>query len=309
MMDVMTLVTDRILADLEKGVIPWRKPWCSVNTGAYNRITGKPYSMLNQLLLKHAGEYATYRQWTKAGGSVKKGAKSECVVFWKWPDVTEADDDMVPEGDCGANNGSSVPADRRNRGADHMDRKEAPKLRYYRVFHISQVDGVEPRQREQVYPTEPIAVAEDCLQRYLQREGIRFEAGLSNEAYYSPGRDLIHVPCITQYPPEMEAAYFSTVFHEVCHSTGHAKRLCREGVNHVSFGSESYSREELVAEVGSACILHSLGIDTEETMVNSSAYIQGWLQALGRDKRMVVFASSQAEKAVQYFFGDAKMDR
>ena len=88
------------------------------------------------------------------------------------------------------------------------------------------------------------------------------------------------------------------------HSSGHAKRLNREGLKHVSFGSETYSREELVAEIGSACILNSLGISTEETMMNSSAYIQGWLSALNRDKRIVVFASSQAEKAVRYIMGD-----
>lgn len=303
-MDVMTIVTDRIQEDLERGVVPWRKPWCSVTTGAYNRVTGKSYSVLNQLLLRHTGEYATYRQWTEAGGQIKRGAESECVVFWKWPDVTKADDDMVPEGDCGTDNGSLDPADHRDRGADYLDHKKSPTLRYYRVFHISQVDGVEPRKREHVYPTEPIAVAEDCLQRYLQREGIRFEADLSDEAYYSPGRDLIHIPSIVQYMPGAVVNYYATAFHEAVHSTGHVKRLAREGLKHASFGSETYSREELIAEIGSACILHSLGIDTEETMESTSSYIQGWLSVLNRDKRAIVFSASQAEKALKYIMGD-----
>lgn len=303
-MDVMTIVTDKILSCLEAGEVPWRKPWNSVNTGAHNRVTGKPYSILNQMLLRHSGEYATYRQWTKAGGSIRKGAESECVVFWKWPDASEADDDLVSEGSDEAYIGSAISGDNRDRGTDPLDRKKAPTLRYYRVFHISQVDGVEPRQREQIYPTEPIAVAEDCLQSYLQREGIRFEADLSDEAYYSPGRDLIHIPSIVQYMPGTVADYYSTAFHEAVHSTGHVKRLAREGLKHASFGSETYSREELVAEIGSACILHSLGIDTEETMENTSSYVQGWLSALNRDKRAIVFSASQAEKAVKYIMGD-----
>lgn len=303
-MDVMTIVTDRILADLERGVVPWRKPWCSVNTGAYNRITGKPYSVMNQLLLRHSGEYATYRQWTGAGGAIKKGAQSEFVVFWKWPDASETDDYLVSGRDFETDNGDSDTADYINRGTDHMDQKKSPTLRYYRVFHISQVEGVKPKQQNPVFPTEPIDVAEECFQRYIQREGIRFEADLSDEAYYSPVRDLIHVPSLAQYTPENVISYYNTLYHEVCHSSGHAKRLNREGLKHVSFGSETYSREELVAEIGSACILNSLGISTEETMMNSSAYIQGWLSALNRDKRIVVFASSQAEKAVRYIMGD-----
>lgn len=305
-MNVMTIVTDRILADIEKGVIPWRKPWCSVNAGAYNRVTGKAYSVMNQMLLRHTGEYATYRQWTEAGGQIKKGAESECVAFWKWPDASEADDDLVSERSDEAYIGSAVSDDNRDSGADRLDRKKTPTLRYYRVFHISQVEGVEPKQQKPAFPTEPIAVAEDCLQRYLQREGIRFEADLSDEAYYSPGRDLIHIPSIVQYMPGTVVDYYATSFHEAIHSTGHAKRLCREGLKRASFGSETYSREELIAEIGSACILNSLGISTEETMSNSSAYIQGWLRALNRDKRMIVFASSQAEKAVKYIMGDAK---
>ena len=81
--NVYDMVTTRIIAELEKGIIPWEKPWTGIRAGAYNRVSKKPYSMINQMLLKHTGEYATFKQWQDLGGHVKKGEKSEIVVFWK----------------------------------------------------------------------------------------------------------------------------------------------------------------------------------------------------------------------------------
>lgn len=81
--DVYEMVTDRIIEQLEQGVIPWQKPWGGVIDGAYNRISKKPYSLLNQMLLQHSGEYATFKQWSELGGHIRKGEKSEIVVFWK----------------------------------------------------------------------------------------------------------------------------------------------------------------------------------------------------------------------------------
>ena len=301
-MDVMTIVTDRILADLEKGDIPWRKPWCSV-TGAYNRVTERPYSLLNQLLLRHGGEYATFRQWTDAGGTIKRGAKSEIIVFWKWPalesDVDLANDENIEAGDNSGGISDSVDCKH-----DYPIHKKGPTLKYYRVFHISQVDGVVPKRTEPIFPSRPIVVAENLLTDYLQRENIRLETELTDTAFYSPDRDLIHIPSITQYPPDRVAGYYATAFHEAVHSTGHERRLARDGLKQVDFGSATYSREELVAEIGSACILQSLGISTEDTVTNTAAYVQGWLSALNRDKRMISFSAVQADKAVRLIFNN-----
>ena len=93
MSDVMQLVTERIIKSLESGVVPWRKPWISPNRGAFNRVSGKKYSFLNQLLLKNEGEYASYNQWLSLGGHVKKGERAEMVVFWKFPEEKESEDD------------------------------------------------------------------------------------------------------------------------------------------------------------------------------------------------------------------------
>lgn len=117
------MVTNRIIEQLENGVIPWQKPWSGTHSGAYNRISNKPYSLLNQMILKHNGEYATFKQWSDLGGKIRKGEKSEVVVFWKIQPFEEENE-----------NGEKVI-------------KQIPLLRHYNVFHISQVDGVEPKEQ------------------------------------------------------------------------------------------------------------------------------------------------------------------
>lgn len=223
--NVYQIVTNRIIEQLEQGVIPWHKPWTGIRTKAFNRISRKPYSLLNQMLLKHDGEYASFKQWTELGGKIRKGEKAEIVVFWKMLEVEKENKD------------------------GELEKKTVPYLRYVSVFHISQVDGVKPLE-EPFHEVEPID---------------------------------------------------STTFHELVHSTGHKNRLNRlETTAVASFGSETYSKEELVAEIGSATILSALEIETKRTFTNSVAYIQNWLNVLKNDNRFIISASSQAEKAVDY---------
>lgn len=293
MADVYQMVTDRILAALDSGEIPWHRPWCSVGGGAYNRITEKPYSLLNQMLLSHSGEYASLQQWNKLGGRIRKGERSEVVVFWKWCE----------------------PKKEETQGAEDITEDQEPDripnrpiLRYYRVFHISQVEGVEPLpQKIRLYNHNPIEEAEQLIGCYLHREGIVLEEELSDTAYYSPARDLIHIPSMKQYKELFE--YYSTLLHEAVHSTGHITRLNRAGLQNVSFGSAVYSKEELIAEIGSACLLSDLGIETDRSLTNSAAYIQGWLHALKNDRKLVVMAAAQAQKAAEYICGRYTRDR
>ncbi|MCD8397917.1 MAG: ssDNA-binding domain-containing protein [Lachnospiraceae bacterium] len=272
--NVYQIVTDRIIEELEKGNIPWQKPWTGVRTGAFNRISKKPYSILNQMLLKHRGEYATFKQWSELGGHIRKGEKSEVVVFWNMKKYEEEDE-----------NGEKVE-------------KVVPLLRYYNVFHISQVDGVEPL-KEELHEVEPIEEADRIINEYISREGITFNECKSNQAYYSPMQDMVVVPMKAQFQNIEE--YYSTTFHELTHSTGHKNRLDRftDG-RAAAFGSETYSKEELVAEIGSANILNRLGIETEKSFRNSAAYIQSWLKVLKDDNKFIVSAASKAEKAVEY---------
>lgn len=275
---VYEMVTERIISELEKGVIPWQKPWTGVADGAYNRISKKSYSLLNQMILKHTGEYATFKQWTDLGGHIRKGEKAEMVVFWKIQPVKETKDD----------------------GTEEV--KQIPLLRYFNVFHISQVDGVEPLTVER-NAIEPIDEAEKVLKGYLTRENITLEQTASNEAFYSPTRDMIHLPLMEQF--KNEAEYYSTAYHEAIHSTGHKTRLDRLATGaSARFGGQDYSKEELVAEIGSANLLNMLGIETAGSFRNSSAYIQNWLSVLKSDVKFIVSASSKAEKAVKYILGE-----
>ena len=277
--NVYDLVTERIIEQLENGVIPWQKPWSGTHSGAYNRISNKPYSLINQMLLSHSGEYASFQQWNSLGGKIKKGAKSEVVVFWKIQPVEKEQED-----------GTKVI-------------KQIPILRYYNVFHISQVDGVEPKERAKFTELEPIEEAERIKEEYKEREHINIIETVSNKAFYSPTGDYIQVPCKEQYQAIEE--FYSTLFHEMVHSTGHKTRLDRlETGSNAHFGSASYSKEELCAELGSASILNILGIETPKTFNNSTAYIQSWLRVLRNDNRFIISASSRAEKAVKYILNE-----
>lgn len=280
---VYEMVTDRIIEQLESGVIPWQKPWTGVRSGAFNRISKKPYSLLNQMLLKFDGEYATFKQWADLGGHIRKGEKSEMVVFWKIQPIEEEQED-----------GTKVV-------------KQIPLLRYYNVFHISQVDGVEPLPQEAIDNNiEPIEKAESILYDYWTRENITVKHMAGNRAYYSPTHDMICLPLFEQFTDSNE--YYSTAFHESVHSTMKENRCNRaedrKGKN-VAFGSQDYSKEELIAEIGSATILNIIGIETKGSFTNSAAYIQNWLSVLRNDVKFIVSASSKAEKAVKYILGEA----
>ena len=270
--NVYQLVTDRIIAELEKGHIPWKKPWTGVRAGAYSHVTGKPYSLLNQLMLMKPGEYITYKQAVARGGNVRKGEKSQIVVFWKPLEVVKENDDGSKE------------------------KQMIPILKYYNVFHIDQCEGIKPRfAPEDLKPVDPIAEAETVLSDYSNRSGCRIHNEKQDRAFYRPTSDCIVLPMREQFPEIAE--YYSTAFHEATHSTGHASRLNRLNTS-AFFGSEDYSKEELIAEMGSAILMNELGIETPDTFRNSAGYIQGWLKALKDDSRLIVSAAGKAEKAV-----------
>ena len=276
--NVCEMVTKRFIEELEKGIIPWHKPWTGTRAGAFNRVSKKSYSLLNQMMLKHTGEYATFKQWSDLGGKIRKGEKAEIVVFWKMLQTTEVNKD-----------GETVT-------------KTIPLLRYFNVFHISQVDGVEPLKESEIKEVEPIEEADNLIKAYVTREGLTYEETESDEAYYSPRHDTVVVPLKEQFKEISE--YYSMAFHELTHSTGHKNRLDRLATGaKASFGSEDYSKEELVAEIGSATILNLLGIETPKTFKNSTAYIQSWINVLKNDVKFIVSASSKAEKAVNYILG------
>ncbi|MBT9694577.1 DUF1738 domain-containing protein [[Eubacterium] rectale] len=279
--NVYELVTNRIIEQLENNIIPWEKPWSGTIDGAFNRVSKKPYSILNQMLLKYNGEYATFKQWQELGGHIRKAEKSEIIVFWKMYPIKEKQDD----------------------GTEII--KTIPLLKYINVFHISQVDGVEPLKQKVTHDIEPIEKAEKILNDYWNRENITIEHVKGDKAFYSPMFDKIQLPLFEQFKQSEE--YYSTAFHESVHSTMKTSRCNRQEDRKgkvVSFGSEEYSKEELVAEVGSAQLMNIVGIETTKSFRNSTAYIQSWLKVLRNDNKFIVSASSKAEKAVNYILGN-----
>lgn len=273
---VYEMVTNRIIEQLQNGVIPWQKPWHGLRSGAYNRISKKSYSILNQMLLQHNGEYATFKQWQELGGKVRKGEKAEVIVFWKVLPVEETQEDGTKE------------------------IKQVPFLRYINVFHISQVEGIEPLEREFLNDIEPIQEAEHILTDYWTRENITVEHIAGNDAYYSPMMDTIRLPLFEQF--ESAEEYYSTAFHESIHSTlkdTRCNRIEEQNRIHAS-NKEEYSKEELTAELGSTFLMNMLGIETKGTFKNSAAYLQNWLSVLKNDVKFIVSASSRAEKATNY---------
>lgn len=275
------MVTNRIIEQLENNIIPWEKPWSGTIDGAFNRVSKKPYSILNQMLLKYDGEYASFKQWKDLGGHIRKGEHSEIIVFWKMYPIKEKQDD----------------------GTEII--KTIPLLKYINVFHISQVDGVEPLKQKVTHDIEPIDKAEKILNDYWNRENITIEHVKGDKAFYSPMFDKIQLPLFEQFKSSEE--YYSTAFHESVHSTMKESRCNRQEDRKgkvVSFASEEYTKEELCAEVGSAQLMNIVGIETTKSFRNSTAYIQSWLKVLRNDNKFIVSASSKAEKAVNYILGN-----
>ena len=269
-MDIYKEVTDRIIAQMENGIIPWHKPWIASNQ-AVSHVTGKAYSLLNQMMLGRAGEYVTFKQCQQEGGKVKKGEKASMVVFWKW---IEQEDEETGE------------------------KKEVPFLRYYNVFHIDQCEDISAKYTtEAAFPdgADTLAAAQDIIYDYLGREGVKLSHEEGDRAFYRPSTDEVVLPIRKQFMSTAE--YYSTAFHELTHSTGHPSRLNRL-TRPSFFGTEDYSKEELVAEIGAAALVSHVGLETASSFRNSAAYIQNWLGVLKGDKRFIVSAAGRAEKAV-----------
>lgn len=270
---VYEIVTNKIMEKLEQGTVPWQKPWVNGNA-AVNWKTQKPYRGINTMLLD-PGEYVTFKQVQEAKGKVKKGAKLEIVVFWKW-----------------------IETENKDTGKE----EKIPLLRYYRVFNINQCEGIESKRQEETFEHDPIEEAENIIKGYINSPSFSYNSG---RAYYQPGIDHINIPPMKDFRQVEE--YYATTFHELTHSTGHVSRLKRNGITSATahFGSEEYSQEELVAEIGASMLTGLVGF-VDVIFDNSAAYIQSWLRKLKDDKTLIVKAASQAQKAVDYILGETK---
>ncbi len=270
--DVYEMVTKLITERLEAGVIPWRMPWKCGGGMPQNLVSKKVYRGFNFFYLLSFGYdkpfFLSFKQAQELGGNVKRGAKSIQVVFWKMREHDKGDGSV----------------------------DKIPMLRYYRVFHIDDVEGINPAKLPQLqshdHEFNSIQACDNIMDNWIDKPDI--EMGKSH-ACYIPSRDVIQMPDPRTF--FTDSGYFSTLFHEAVHCTGHAKRLKRDMSGH--FGNHSYSFEELIAEMGAAYLCGLCGIENE-TIDNSAAYIQGWLSKLKSDNKFFVLAASKAQHAVDY---------
>ncbi len=297
-------IVDTFIESLEKGEIPWKKPWIGngryvngasghIYTGnnvfhlycAVNRLKkqaekdGRPFVDDNRFFtVKNLKDLGTRKEYEgksfEEKPRIRKGEKAIYVEFSKpvrYTALEENDDGML-----------------------EMVGKKAFITRLYPVFHASQCENLPPEKERQKFEWDDIERAE----RIVKALGVKVEYAPSDEAYYSPFHDYIHMPEKTQFKDAEQ--HYATLLHEEIHATGHSSRLNRKNMNF--FGSPDYAREELVAQTGSAMLCASIGIMTEATFENDQAYIQNWIQVLRKEPNELFNAARQAQQAVDFVF-------
>lgn len=280
---VYTQVTNRIIKELEQGVVPWVKPWNMDQAAGLpiNADTGRSYSGINILLLWGAlfennfrcQTWLTFRQAQKLGGTVRKGERSNLVVYA---------DKFTPK------------EERELAKQENREAQSIPFLKRYHVFNIEQCDGLP----EELYAGAPALPEREQIPRaetLIKNTGANFHIG-GNHAFYCPSKDMIQVPPQTAFTDQIN--YYRTCFHEAGHWTGHPTRLNRKLT--INRKTKDYAREELVAEMTSAFVCATLSITPT---VRHADYIGAWLAILKEDDKAVFRAASQASKAADFLLG------
>jgi antirestriction protein ArdC len=283
--DLYQSVTDQIVAMLDSGVVPWRSPILGRTSAGHprNLNTGKRYRGVNVFLLAFtayvkgygSSYWLTFNQARERGGAVRKGEKSSLVVFWKTYETT----------------------DKQTREA-----VKVPVLRYYNVFNTSQIDGIEAPDAAKWEPIEFNAIdeAEKIAAGFAGGPVVGHDGG--QQAFYRPSTDSVHLPEQTRFASVEE--YYSTLFHELSHSTGHSSRLDRKcDTEPKPFGSADYGKEELIAEMSAAFLSSAAGIQPR-VIENQAAYLQGWLKTIKGDKKLIISAAGAAQRSADWIRGE-----
>lgn len=291
--EIYEKVTKKLIEIIEtSGKLPWKRPWNSANITPFNYASKKIYHGFNYVLLSAIAQekeyscngWITFNQIKSKGLQLKKGSEGIPVVFWNFTKRTET---VVDTDDSGNNVTKKVT-------------KSIPFMKYYTVFNIcdtnADIEEIKKTEKEFINNKD----AEKIINEYKERENIKIDITLSDKAFYSPTLDSITVPAKEQY--ENDGEFYSTLFHEMVHSTGHVNRLDRwTSTEDRSFGSESYTKEELIAEIGASILCGIAEIDN--TIENSAGYIKGWLSKIKEDPSILVTASNRGQKAVDYILG------
>ncbi|UOF81991.1 antirestriction protein [Caudoviricetes sp.] len=269
MSKIHALVTEKIISQLETGTAPWIKPWNGEESLDHNKITGKAYSGINRLLLGISGsvynnkEWGTLKQWNALGGRVKRGEHGTDIFYYQ-PQVAGID---------------------KNTGEE----KSYMLLKCYKVFNFEQVEGLQIKPDDHKIKN---FVNMESVEDFIIGTGANISHG-GNSASFSPVTDSIKLPRKESF--FSESNYYATVFHELVHWTGAKSRLSRELSGR--FGSTEYAFEELVAELGSAFLCQSFGVQGE---LRHSGYINSWIKCLKEHNTAIFKAAALAQKAEDY---------
>jgi antirestriction protein ArdC len=272
---VYQILTDNILKMIDAGTAPWLKPWKA--SDAPRNISGRHYRGINTFVLAMVGAsrgytdsvWMTFNHIKANGGTIKAGEEKRHtpVYLWNWVKRKDGtgDDDTFPI------------------------------FRFYLVWNIAQVDGIELPAREPAREVNMIDAAQAIVDGMPNRPAMAFGG---DRAYYAPALDKVVLPLQTSFKGDEE--YYHVCFHELAHSTGHKSRLNRKEVDQPTYhGSHDYSLEELVAEL-TACFLSSEAGIGDRVVTNAAAYLDGWSKALRHDPKMFATAAARAQKAADY---------
>jgi antirestriction protein ArdC len=285
---IYQMVTDRIIEELEKGTVPWHKPWLSGQFAPANLLSGRPYRGINIILTGMQGYecpyWLSFKQVNELGGRVKKDEKGTVIIFWRWVEKKDKDAGEVID--------------------------TFPILRYYKVWNVEQCEGLDHKRitewkkaQEEGNGNHVIERCEEIVSGMPNPPVIKWGGG---RACYSPALDEVRMPKRETF--ESSETVYSAEFHELVHSTGHPDRLDRkDGMAELGQPKSEYAKEELVAEMGAAFLCNITGIG-QKVIENQAAYIQNWLGALKDDSKMVVAAAGRAQKAVDYMMKVEKGD-
>ena len=275
-------LTDRVVAALEKGIKPWRRPWNGREAAAaqglpFNPTTGREYRGVNVLVLAISAfalgggdpRFCTYKQAAGRGWQVRRGACGTTVFYYKQVDVPDRD----------------APAEAPDRT------KRIPLLRAYTVFNSSQIEGCPP------YTPPDAGEAPwrrpEAAELILRNSGVRIQTG-GGRAFYCPATDHIQLPPDASFTSW--EGWAATALHEAAHATGHPSRLARDLSGR--FGSPSYAKEELVGELTSLYVGTALAIPCD--VDNHASYLDSWILAMKEDKRALFRAAADAQRAADY---------
>jgi antirestriction protein ArdC len=282
-------ITTLIIDELKKGNCIWRKDWSGISMPA-NYTTGKEYNGINTLLLTlnqwRSSYFLTFNQAKKAGGHIKKGEKATPIIKYdvyfkhKQTGHTVMYDKLI-----------KYPKD------EQKNYKRLSFLKYFYIFNYDQTENLPNKDKDiKKIDFKPLKKAQSIVNTYLNKQNIKLQHQ-TQRAYYNPASDYINMPKPDTFTSK--SAYYATLFHELTHSTGHKKRLDR-GLQKNSMYKQEYSKEELVAELGSAFLSSKARINNKDSLKNNVGYIKSWLKFLQNDPSYIISGAAKASRATNY---------